>query len=78
MDELLVRAEYTEEIAARGEAGIAAFRTRLSAQLRKVLGVGANVEAVPKGTYERTDFKARRVIDDRDLYGKIHDRLHEK
>jgi phenylacetate-CoA ligase len=39
-----------------------------------VLGVGAEVEPVPPGTYERTDFKARRVVDDRDLFGKVYER----
>ena len=31
-------------------------------------GVGATVVPVPPGTLERTEFKARRVIDDRDLW----------
>jgi phenylacetate-CoA ligase len=72
MDELLVRVEYTADVAARGEQ--AAFGARLAEQLRKVLGVSANVEPVPPATYERTDFKARRVVDDRDLYGKIYEK----
>jgi phenylacetate-CoA ligase len=32
-----------------------------------VLGVGARVAPVSSGTFERTEFKARRVIDNRDL-----------
>src|ERR1700685_2776216 len=59
---------------AGGDAAVAAFRKQLSDQLRKVLGVGAEVEPVPPGTYERTDFKARRVVDDRDLFGKVYER----
>jgi phenylacetate-CoA ligase len=74
MDELVVRAEYTAAVAAGGDAAVAAFRKQLSDQLRKVLGVGAEVEPVPPGTYERTDFKARRVVDDRDLFGKVYER----
>ena len=70
--DLLVRVEYTADVAARGEQ--ASFGARLAEQLRKVLGVSANVEPVPPATYERTDFKARRVVDDRDLYGKVYDR----
>ncbi len=66
MDELLVRAEY-----APGHADPGA-RARLSAtmteRLRARLGVHPVVELVPAGTLERTEFKARRVIDDRDLY----------
>ena len=37
-------------------------------RLRARLGVTPIVELVPEGTLERTEFKARRVIDDRDLY----------
>jgi phenylacetate-coenzyme A ligase PaaK-like adenylate-forming protein len=32
------------------------------------------VEIVPQGTLPRTEFKARRVIDDRDLYRDVLDR----
>jgi phenylacetate-coenzyme A ligase PaaK-like adenylate-forming protein len=37
-------------------------------RLRAKLGVHPIVELVPQGTLPRTEFKARRVIDDRDLY----------
>lgn len=76
MDELLVRAEYDSSIAAGGDAAVSAFGKQVADQLRKVLGVGANVEPVPRGTYERTDFKARRVVDDRNLYGTLYERVH--
>ena len=59
MDELLVRVE-----AAGGDA----FAPACAASLRKVLGVRARVEVVAPGTFPRTDFKARRVIDDRALF----------
>ena len=75
MDELLVRAEYDEATAAGGDAAVSAFARQLSGSLRKVLGVGAEVEPVPPRTYERTDFKARRVVDDRDLYGRVYERV---
>jgi phenylacetate-CoA ligase len=35
------------------------------------LGVRARVEIVPSDTIPRTDFKARRVIDDRDLFESL-------
>ncbi len=66
MDELLVRAEYAPshaEPAAR-ERLAAAMRERLRARL----GVWPVVELVPQGELPRSEFKARRVIDDRDLY----------
>jgi len=49
-------------------AGIEALRTRMRERLRARLGVHPVVEIVPQGTIPRTEFKARRVIDDRDLY----------
>ncbi|HEY7252924.1 MAG TPA: phenylacetate--CoA ligase family protein, partial [Methylomirabilota bacterium] len=64
MDELLVRAEYTADHQARVEA----LRATMRARLRARLGVHPVVDLVPEGTLPRTEFKARRVIDDRDLY----------
>jgi phenylacetate-CoA ligase len=66
MDELLVRAEYGTAHAepARREALARTMRERLRARL----GVHPVIELVPEGTIPRTEFKARRVIDDRDLY----------
>ncbi len=75
MDELLVRAEYSAEIAAGGNDRIAAFGKRLGDELRKVLGVSANVEPVPHLTFERTEFKAHRVVDDRDLFNRVYERV---
>ena len=54
-----------------------------SRQLRPVLSPGnivranlrARVETVAPGTFPRTDFKARRVIDDRSLFREMHERL---
>ena len=60
MDELTVQVE-----AAPGAAGGEALRGRAEAELRRVLGVGARVVVLPPGTLERTEFKARRVIDAR-------------
>jgi phenylacetate-coenzyme A ligase PaaK-like adenylate-forming protein len=45
------------------------MRTRLRARI----GVHPVLELVPEGTLPRTEFKARRVIDDRDLY---RERVH--
>jgi phenylacetate-CoA ligase len=36
-----------------------------------VLGIGATVVPVPPNTFDRTEFKARRVIDNRDLLREI-------
>src|SRR3989440_6171755 len=66
MDELLVRAEYAASHAA--EAPRAALAARMKERLRARLGVTPLIELVPEGALPRTEFKARRVIDDRDLY----------
>ncbi len=66
MDELLVRAEFAPGYA--DPEAQARLRAAMTERLRARLGVHALVELVPAGTLERTEFKARRVIDDRDLY----------
>jgi phenylacetate-CoA ligase len=66
MDELLVRAEY---LASHGDAASrAVLAATMKERLRARLGVTPVVELVAPGELPRTEFKARRVIDDRDLY----------
>jgi len=67
MDELTVQLEYDAEVAGTGEAAVQRLRGRAETELRRVLGVGARVLPVPPGTLERTEFKARRVIDAREV-----------
>ena len=43
-------------------------------RLRTRLGVHSIIELVAEGTIPRTEFKARRVIDNRDLYRQSLDR----
>jgi phenylacetate-CoA ligase len=67
MDELVVQAEleagtYHNPVASQN------FSERLSRDLRATLGVRAIVRIEAPGTLPRTEFKARRVIDNRDLY----------
>ena len=66
MDELLVRAEYTPSHAAPER--LDELRGEMRMRLRARIGVHPVLELVPEGTLPRTEFKARRVIDDRDLY----------
>jgi phenylacetate-CoA ligase len=68
MDDLLVRAEYATSHAA--EERRRALEAEMGERLRARLGVRPRLELVPEGTIPRTEFKARRVIDDRDLYWK--------
>jgi phenylacetate-coenzyme A ligase PaaK-like adenylate-forming protein len=67
MDELTVQVEYDASVAAGGEADVDRLRREAEARLRTVLGVGAKVLPVPPGTLERTEFKARRVVDTREV-----------
>ena len=73
MDELLVRVEACEAREAEGAED--SFASRCAAALQKVLGVRAKVEVVAPGAFPRTDFKARRVIDDRALFRDMAARL---
>ena len=71
MDELLVRMDALEEVFAKGGDALAALRTQAEKDLGTVLGVRARVEIVTSDTIPRTDFKARRVSDDRDLFKSL-------
>ena len=51
-----------------GAERLDALRGEMRSRLRTRLGVHPVVELVPEGSLARTEFKARRVVDDRDLY----------
>lgn len=68
MDELIVHVEHADWDGGNSNSAIAAWCDEISAKLRSVLGVGALVVPVRRNTFERTEFKARRVVDDRDLF----------
>jgi len=75
MDELLVQLEVTAELHSLGLGSILAMRERAAHDLQRMLGLRARVEVVPPGTFPRTDFKARRVIDNRDVFREMNQRL---
>ncbi|WP_338811319.1 AMP-binding protein (plasmid) [Agrobacterium leguminum] len=66
MDELLLRVEADDNAAANG--GLEHFRTEVTHRIQKLLGLRTKAEIVGKGSLPRTDFKARRVIDDRAVF----------
>jgi phenylacetate-CoA ligase len=66
MDELLVQAEYAPSHGNR--TLIDALRETMLERLRARLGVRPVLELVPPNSLPRTEFKARRVIDNRELY----------
>jgi phenylacetate-CoA ligase len=47
------------------------MREDCAQRLQKLLGLRAVVEIVPPDTFPRTDFKARRVIDDREVFRQM-------
>ena len=51
------------------------LRDQAEAELRTVLGVRAQIEVVAPEVLPRTEFKARRVIDDHDLFASLKRRL---
>jgi phenylacetate-CoA ligase len=68
MDKLAVRVEHRP-----GIEDVDAFKDRAQEALRTTLGVSTAVVAVPPNTFERTEFKARRVIDERALFHETVD-----
>jgi phenylacetate-CoA ligase len=71
MDELVLRVEYSRDLA--GQTGIApgaaeALTERITTRVRSAIGVRPVVRLEPPGTLPRTEFKARRVVDNRRLY----------
>ena len=75
MDELMLRVESDVETSEKGEAGIAIFRVEIERKLQKMLGLRTLVEIVAPNSIPRTDFKARRVIDDRAVFQEMHKQI---
>ena len=77
MDELLVRLEAKAQLYERGEQALDELARDAAANLQQVLGIRAKVEIVDANALPRTDFKARRVIDDRALFRTLHAQLEQ-
>lgn len=75
MDELAVRVEASAEVWNAGSDRVSSFQRDTAARLQKLLGLRAVIEVVPQHSLERTDFKARRVIDDREVLRDMRRRL---
>ena len=75
MDELVVRLEAAPSVHAAGDAAMRTLKDDASWQLQKMLGLRAKIEVVAPGTFPRTDFKARRVIDDHEVFRELNTRL---
>jgi phenylacetate-CoA ligase len=68
MDELLLRVEVDAATSARGPDAVAKFKAAVTDRMHKLLGLRAVVEVVQPNSLARTDFKARRVVDDRAVF----------
>ena len=75
MDELLVQFDASPEVYDQGQDSITALRLTASENLRKILGVRAKTEVVKANFLDRTDHKARRVVDDRELFKTLVGKL---
>ena len=75
MDELLLRVEADAATFAAGMEAMAGFRAEVERKLRHVLALRAVVEIVAPNSIARTDFKARRVIDDRKVFADMQAQL---
>lgn len=75
MDELLVRLEAKPEVYARGPQACETLGQQAERELTRALGVRTRVQVAPLNSIPRTDFKARRVIDDRDLFRTLNREL---
>jgi phenylacetate-CoA ligase len=65
MDTLCVKVEYDATLAGDNGA-VSRFGDEVERRLQATLRVRTSVVAVPRGNFERTEFKARRVIDERE------------
>ncbi len=75
MDELLVQVEGRPEVYESDK--VEKLRDRAAADLQRVLGIRTQVEVVAQETFPRTDFKARRVVDDREVFRDMYRRLEQ-
>jgi phenylacetate-CoA ligase len=67
MDELTILAEFAEEYVGTNDASRNGIKASLEGKLAATLGIRARVDLKGPGELERTQFKAKRVIDEREL-----------
>jgi phenylacetate-CoA ligase len=75
MDEMLLKVEPDASTNEAGSERVEAFRSEVARKMQKVLGVRTIVEVAAPGSIPRTDFKARRVIDDRAVFREMRAEL---
>ncbi len=76
MDELVLRVESIPEVFADNRR-TQLFRSEVDRRILKTLAVRCVIEVVAPQTFPRTDFKARRVVDDREVFRELARKLQE-
>lgn len=74
MDVLTVQAECSDELSRKEESDpsvLERLKASMERNIKLAAGVRAIVQLVPHRTFERTEFKAKRVLDKRDLYEEL-------
>jgi phenylacetate-CoA ligase len=66
LDEITVKVEVKDEVFTGELADLNELRSRIQEKLREEIGLRVNVELVEKGTLQRFEGKARRILDLRD------------
>jgi len=77
MDELLLRVEAHADVFREG-GGVERFRADVGHRIQRLLGLRTKAEIVAKGTLPRTDFKARRVVDDRVVFREMYAQIEKQ
>jgi phenylacetate-CoA ligase len=70
MDEMILQVEALPEVPKENHRGL---KRELEMRM-KAAGLRSKVQMMASGSLERTEFKARRVIDQRDLYDELSDK----
>jgi phenylacetate-CoA ligase len=74
MDRLAIQAEYSRDVAAKAQHDgtvLERLARLMEERLRTAIGVWPRVKLMPPEALARTEFKARRVIDNRDLFRSL-------
>ena len=78
MDELLIRLEAAPSVHAAGADALPGARRGGCAEAAADAGPARAGRGRCPGTFPRTDFKARRVIDDREVFRELNARLADR
>lgn len=75
MDQIVMQVEAAQWVHAADVEAHTRCRDRVSNELHRLLGVRAALKVVEGRTIPRTGFKARRVIDDREMFRAVAQNL---